>query len=617
MESTTNSTLKHKIAFIVVFSLIISSIIIGGCNSSKTEENKTTSDKTSSQDDRLDWFKNAKFGMFIHWGPYSQLAGEWNGRKVPPGDNAEWIMKDLQIPVNEYRELARKFNPVKFDAKEWVKVAKAAGMKYIVITSKHHDGFAMYKSGVSEYNIVDWTPFKRDPLKELSEACAAEGIKFCVYYSHREDWDHPGGYGNNWEYDNDWGDNLYSKEKFEKYLEEKAKPQLRELLNNYGPIGLVWFDRGLYTPEQGNDFVNLIHDIQPATLINGRVGHYNQEFLADYQSMSDNGMPPGGLEEYWESPQTLNGTWGYSKHDLLWKSPETIIIKLVEIASRGGNYLLNIGPDGNGEIPDTTLQIFKKVGSWVERNAESIYGTTANPFGELPWGYCTIKDNKIYVFVREWPLEKTISLSGLKNKVTSAYLLVNKTTILDVEQTANLTRIKLPEQAPDSPVSVLVLETDDIPKVDPPKVVQDSVGKMVFNYLTANTTGKTLTRFNRKGGFHISKWTTPEDAVEWTVNITKPGKFRMDIKYAANKEWEGKTYEINFAGSHIEKSVLHTGSWYDYSVFPLGYIEINSGGEYKLMMRPKENSSPDLMYLNSITLTPVTEIKTEGWGVAK
>ena len=617
MEIIKYSKLNHRALAMILLSLLITSFMIGGCNNTKTEEISTISGNIPAQDDRLEWFKDAKFGMFIHWGPYAQLAGEWNGRKVPAGDNAEWIMKDLQIPVNEYRELAHKFNPVKFDAGEWVRVAKSAGMKYIVITSKHHDGFAMYKSGVSEYNIVDWTPFKRDPLKELSEACAAEGIKFCVYYSHREDWDHPGGYGNNWEYDNDWGDDLYNKEKFEKYLEEKAKPQLRELLSNYGPIGLVWFDRGLYTPEQGKDFVNLIRDIQPATLINGRVGHYNQEFLADYQSMSDNGMPPGGLEEYWESPQTLNGTWGYSKHDLLWKTPETIIIKLVEIASRGGNYLLNIGPDGNGVIPDTTVQIFKKVGSWLERNAESIYGTTANPFGELPWGYCTIKDNKIYVFVREWPVEKTISLSGLKNKVTSAYLLINKTTTLEIEQTGDLTKIKLPDQAPDSPVSVLVLETDDVPKVDPPKVIQDTAGKMVFNYLAANTTGKTLTRFNRKGGFHISKWTTPEDAVEWTVNITKPGKFRMDIKYAANKEWEGKTYEINFAGSHIEKSVLHTGSWYDYSVFPIGYIEISSGGEYKLSMRPMENSSPDLMYLNSITLTPVTEMKPEGWGAAK
>ena len=228
--------------------------------------------------------------------------------------------------------------------------------------------------------------------------------------------------------------NFYDHEKYTKYLKEKAKPQLRELLTNYGPIGLVWFDRGMYTPEQGMEFVNLVHDLQPATLINSRVGNYSQELLGDYQSMSDNGMPPGGLKEYWESAQTLNKTWGFSKFDTLWKSPETVIRNLVSIVSRGGNYLLNIGPKGDGEIPDATVEIFRKVGPWVERNAESIYGTTANPFGELPWGYCTVKGSKLYLFVRDWPQDGMLTVPGLKNAVTSAYLLLDKSTKLPVTQ---------------------------------------------------------------------------------------------------------------------------------------------------------------------------------------
>ena len=571
--------------------------------------------KEAAPEDRMQWWNDAKFGMFIHWGPYSQLAGEWNGRQVKVGEVAEWIMKELKIPVNEYRELAHNMNPVRFNAQEWVRLAKATGMKYIVITAKHHDGFAMYKSNVSSYNIVDWTPFKRDPLKELSQACAEVGIKFCIYYSHREDWDHPGGYGNNWEYDNDWGSNFYDHEKFEKYLEEKAKPQLRELLTNYGPIGLVWFDRGMFTPEQGLEFVNLVHSIQPSTLINGRVGNYEQEFLGDYQNMNDNGTPPGGMREYWEAPQTLNSTWGFSKFDTLWKKPEAVIQRLVEIVSRGGNYLLNIGPKGSGEIPRATIEIFRKVGLWVERNAESIYGTTANPFGELPWGYCTVKESKLYLFIRDWPQDNVLTVSGVKNPVTSAYFLVDKSTKLSVNQADNLTRITLPAKAPDDPISVLVLEIDGFPKVNPSVVLQNDTGVIEFNYLTAKTRGKTMTRFNRKGGFHISKWTGPEDAVDWFVNVTKPGKFKVNITYAANKEWEGKYFEITIGKSHIEKQVICTGDWYEYHEFPVGYIEFPKAGMYTLTIRPKVQSDTYLMYLNSISLNPVESIKQDGWSV--
>lgn len=574
-----------------------------------------TSGNYSDNNDRLEWFKEAKFGMFIHWGPYSQLAGEWNGRQVSVGENAEWIMKKLKIPVNEYRDLAHAMNPVRFDAKEWVRLAKDAGMKYIVITAKHHDGFAMYQSNVSSYNIVDWTKFKRDPLKELSQACAEEGIKFCVYYSHREDWDHPGGYGNNWDYDNDWGGNFYDSEKFNKYLEEKAKPQLRELLTNYGPIGLVWFDRGMYTPEQGHEFVSLVHDLQPSALINGRVGNYDQEFLGDYQSMADNGMPPGGLEEYWETPITLNETWGFSKFDTLWKSPETVIQRLVEIVSRGGNFLLNIGPQGDGKIPDATVEIFSKVGPWVARNAESIYGTTSNPFGEMPWGYCTVKENKLYLFVSDWPQDGMLNLTGLKNPVLSAYLLIDKSTNLPVEQGENQTLISIPKRPPDDPLTVLVLLLDGSPEVDPPLVLQDEAGEIELNYLTSITHGNARTRFNRKGGFHISKWTAPEDEVGWVININKPGKFEVKINYAANREWEGNHFVLTSGKSLIEKPVIYTGDWYEYHEFPIGYIEFPKEGKYTLTIRPKETYETNLMYLRSITLNPAIEIKKDGWGI--
>ncbi len=588
-------------------------ILIISCHSRQTENAEQQKPVQSNEINRLDWFREAKFGMFIHWGPYSCLAGEWNGRQVPVGRNAEWIMKELKIPVAEYRKAAREMNPVKFDAEQLVDLAKSTGMKYIVLTAKHHDGFAMYHSKVSDYNIVDWTPFKRDPLKELAKACAGKGIKFCVYYSPREDWDHPGGYGNDWDYDNDWGSDIYNREKFGKYLEEKAKPQLKELLTEYGPLGLVWFDRGMYTPEQGKEFADLVHSLQPNTLINGRVVHYDQEFLGDYQSMSDNGMPPGGLEEYWETPMTLNRTWGYSKFDTQWKSPETVIQRLVEIVSRGGNYLLNIGPKGDGEIPEETVKIFNSVGPWIRRNAESIYGTSASPFGELKWGYCTIRDNRVYLFIRDWPQDKKLTVSGLRNEVRSAYFLAGGSEKIIVTKNDNDIIISLPAAPPDFPFSVVALETDGPPQVDPPVVNQDEKGRAELNYLTVTTYGKTVTRFNRKGGFHISKWTCLEDYAEWKISISRPGNYRIKIAYAANKEWEGTPFEITVGKTLIKRSVMPTGGWYDYKELPAGYVEFPEAGIYKLTIKPELKRNMYLMYLRSITLEPVDNIKKSGW----
>ena len=603
--------MKFSYASLLISFLLI--IFFSDCrNQSERVPEKNISEQEPDGPD-LDWFREAKFGMFIHWGPYSCLAGEYNGRQVPVSQNAEWIMKNLTIPVNEYHEVARKMNPLKFDADELVRLAKETGMKYIVITAKHHDGFAMYDSKVSDYNIVKWGSFGRDPLKELSEACARHGIKFCFYYSHREDWDHPGGYGNNWDYDNDWGSDLYNKAAFNKYLEEKAKPQLRELLTNYGPVGLVWFDRGMYTPEQGKEFVRLVHDLQPATLINGRVGHYDQELPGDYQSMADNGMPPGGLREYWETPMTLNRTWGFSKFDTLWKSPETVITRLVEIVSRGGNFLLNIGPTGDGEIPEATKRIFSEVGPWVSRNAESIYGTTANPFGELPWGYCTVKGNRLYLLVRDWPPDGKIKLQGLKNQANSAYLLKDQSERLSFTRNEEQIVIQVPSVAPDKPLSVVVLELNGAPVVAPREVFQDENGSLMLDYLTVKTTGKAVTRFNRKGGFHISKWNGPDDIAEWMIKINKPGIFKVNITYAANKEWDGEKYEIAAGNQVIRQSVVHTGDWYDYQEFPAGYLEFTEAGVIRLTIRPADQSTTNLMYLKSIRLDPVKETKRYGW----
>ena len=298
--------------WIVVTSIFL--LILTACKQEK--ETKSAQSENLSEED-MRWWIDAKFGMFIHWGPYAVLGGEWNGQQLPVGTTAECIMQKLEIPVEDYRKIAATFNPVHFNAEEWADLAARAGIKYLVITAKHHDGFAMYHSQVSNYNIVDYTPFGRDPLDELALACKKRDIRFCFYYSHREDWEHPYAYGNYWDFETSQQDgfNYDPKKPFTTYLDEKAKPQLKELLTNYGPIGLVWFDRGMFTHEQGMEFVSLVREIQPKCIINGRVGNYNLDLIGDYQNMNDNGMPPGGVEEHWETPQTLNETWGYSKFE--------------------------------------------------------------------------------------------------------------------------------------------------------------------------------------------------------------------------------------------------------------------------------------------------------------
>lgn len=551
-----------------------------------------------TKEERLQWFKEAKFGMFIHWGPYSLLAGEWNGKKVPVGENAEWIMHTLKIPVNEYRKIAQQFNPVKFNAEEWVTLAKSTGMKYLVITSKHHDGFAMYHSKVSDYNIVDYTPFKRDPMTELANACKKEGIKFCFYYSHREDWDNPDAYGNDWDYDP-------AKKDFEKYLEEKSKPQVREILTGYGPLGLIWFDRGIYTQQQADEFISIVRELQPACLVNGRVGNYETELIGDYQNMNDNGMPIGGIEEYWETPQTLNETWGYSKFDTTWKNPKEVIRRLVEIVSSGGNYLLNVGPTGEGIIPESSVAILHTVGKWMSQNNESIYGTTPNPFYNLSFGRCTVKGEKLYLHVFNWPSDGKLRISGLKNNVKTAYLMIDKNQKLQLNRKGDEVFISVPKKPVDSINTVVVMEIEGAPNVEPVIVEQKKDGSVDLGYVEAITGGKTVKRFNRKGEFHISKWTDPEDTIIWNFTIKKPGYFDIMITYAANKEWQGREYVVSVGLEKLTARVDSTGDWYDYKTFKIGSLNISKAGKHTIVIRPDSTSKDYLMYFKSMQLVPV------------
>ncbi len=547
---------------------------------------------------RLQWFQHDKFGMFIHWGPYSYLAGEWKGQRIPVGTEAEWIMQRFNIPVAEYREMAHKMNPVHFDADQWVALAKATGMKYLVITAKHHDGFAMYRSQVSKYNIADWTPFGRDPLAEISAACRKAGIRFCVYYSHREDWDHPDGYGNNWDYDR-------SRKNFERYLEEKSKPQLRELLSNYGPIGLVWFDRGMDTPEHARQFIQTVHQLQPRCLINGRVGNYGEDLMGDYQDMNDNGMPTGGLQEYWETPQTLNTTWGYSQFDQQWKTSGDVIHRLVEIVSKGGNYLLNIGPMADGTIPQPSVSTLREVGAWVGANGESIYGTSASPLPEQTWGRSTVKGNHLYLHVFSWPADGRLRISGLNNQVVAAYALTNRSRPLTISRANGTPVIALPPQPPDHRDAVIVLELDGPPRVDSTIVTQGSDAPFELDYVSGMTAGRAMKRFNRDGKFHIGKWTGPEDSITWRVLVSQVGEYNVRIRYSARQESRDAKYVITIGGQTVAGAVVPTGEGYQYKTFDLGKINLAKAGLSTVRIKPAAEYGHNLMFFQTLELTPI------------
>jgi alpha-L-fucosidase len=452
----------------------------------------------AAQQQRMAWFTHARLGMFIHWGLYAIPAGQWPGRENQT--RAEWIMLQENLTTPEYEPLAAQFNPVKFDAKAWVAVAKAAGMKYLVITAKHHDGFAIFDSKVSSYDIMDASPFKRDPLKELAAACREAGIVFCVYYS-TADWHHPDSpakYSQRRRHpvtgklNPDSGFHGEPKDnpdvgQYADYMRE----QVRELLTNYGAVGIVWFDGGgaFRVPERaellkGEELAAMIHQLQPGTLINNRLG-----VTADYGTPEQR-IPGGRTGEPFEVCMTLNKHWGYNRFDQDWKSPALVVRNIADIVSKGGNYLLNVGPTAEGEIPAESIRILKEIGQWTTANAEAIYGAGPTPFGEElgsedpgqkdkdgqpmwidrdDWR-CTTQPGKLYFTLLKWP-GATFSLPVFKNKITKAYLLA------DLRRTplkAGAGKVDLPATPPAGLAPVLCLEIEGDVKPDTAKAKVDA-----------------------------------------------------------------------------------------------------------------------------------------------
>lgn len=429
------------------------------------------------------WYHDARFGMFIHWGLYAIPAGRWKGKPVK--GIGEQIMRFAQIPAAEYEKLARGFNPIHFDADAWVKLAVRAGMKYLVLTTKHHDGFALFDSAASDFTVTKATPFGRDIVKELAEACALHGIRFCVYYSQRQDWHEPDGAWNEWP-----GQFPAPREErgfhFRRYCESKAFPQVRELLTNYGPIGLVWFDTPAdSTEEDSRDFYDLVHSLQPDTLVCDRVGNG----FGDYAVLGDNEFPycPDNLNG--EVPATMNHTWGFKADDHEWKSTRDLLYSLLRSVSCGCNYLLNIGPDALGDIPQEAVTRLEEIGEWLRINKDAVYGASAVPFSApCDWGLATCRDNRLYLILDQWPQDGEFSLTGICNRPLSARLLGHDAAI-QVERHAGVIRITgLPPQAPSRCFSVIELTLDGACAVDP-TLRPDSRGNVILQSGRARPSG--------------------------------------------------------------------------------------------------------------------------------
>lgn len=571
-----------------------------------------------TKDERMAWFREARFGMFVHWGLYSAAGGSWDG-KVYPQDYAEWIQTWAKIPSKEYAEVLKpQFTAAKFDAKEWAALAKEAGMRYLIVTSRHHDGFSIFNSKQS-YSLdnpitggTNISPEGRDLYGELIDAFQEEGLKTGAYYSLL-DWQHPDSY-EGFQLNENTEDYQPDHDVYREYIYQ----QIKELATNYAAFDVLWVDFSS-KEKQGETWgtKRILEDLiqwRPEIIVNNRFWDNLENKNGDIGT-PEKYIPPTGLPDMdWEVSHTMNESYGYSEHDDNWKSFDQIMHLFVETVSKGGNFLLNVGPDGEGAIPDEAADILQKIGNWMKINQLSIYGTTASPFSNLDWGYSTQKEGKIFLHIFDRPSSGLISLP-LENTIKNAAPLYDPNQELEVTTAGEYQRIKLPENRP--PVEgpeVVVIEIDGKPEVLKSQIEVKNDGSIA---LTAdNAEFSEESRLKLIGASHnnpnrpnaIGGWSDPDERVYWEVKFPKPGTYKVNISYLPHSKKSGEV-ALSIGDHQVTAQLKKSASdRKDFKEVSVGEIEITQqdlgDSEFQIILKALNIENPELPEISSVRLIP-------------
>jgi len=593
-----------------IFGLLV---FLAGSVNAQTDRDRQAEDEAlhgwwpatmKDHDERLAWWRDARFGMFIHWGVYSRAGGEWKGHKVE--GYAEHLMRKEKVSRAEYLELAHGFNPIKFNADEWVRHAKQAGMRYIIITSKHHDGFAMYDSQVSDFNVMKQTAWKKDPMAALSAACKKYGIKFGFYYSHAFDWEHPDAPGNDWEYNNPGGDKgLYGGvhwydqhpellAKARHYVDTKAIPQIRELIRKYHP-DIFWFDTPGKLPFSENlRILKAIRETDLHVVVNGRLAREGDNNFGDYKNTADRPAEFYPVTGDWEAIPTTNESYGYHQFDSSHKPVAHFIRLLAKSASRGGNLLMNIGPKGDGTFDGKDLHILQGIGKWMDINAGSIRGTGAGPLPLQNWGVSTRKGNELFLHVFDWPADGKLYVGGLKGGISKVFLLSDVLRAsLTSSPAGNDLVINVPRRVPDTADAVIVVQLKDGAAFDSVQFVAPNIALTRLLAFDARLHGNGFSFGDgKRDRFYVDGWSSKDQYLSWDFRTVVAADYHMTITYRAG-EGCGGTYRWQVDGIQGEQKVAPGGSDEVVTV-DLGTVSLGAG-THELSIRPVEIADRLLM----------------------
>ena len=571
----------------LLFGLLFASMHVSVCQCSASEDHS----------DRMRWFREARFGLFIHWGVYAVPAGEWQGQPIP--GIGEWIMKNAKIPVADYKALAPEFTATNYDPAAWARLAREAGMKYIVITSKHHDGFALYDSKVTDWDVTA-SGAKRDLLAPLAEAARKEGLKFGLYYSQAQDWTHPGGAklgdGKDW-------DPAHTGD-YDEYLADIALPQVKEIVERYRP-DIIWWDTPRNMTTERVEPFSAFMARHPEIINNNRLG---QGFQGDTKTPEQHIPPRGYPGELFEVCMTMNDTWGFKKDDHNWKSVRQLLCNLSDISSKGGNFLLNVGPTADGTIPAESINRLQAVGRWMATNGEAIYGTGAGPFPKrLPWGRVTMRQNPdesttLYVHIWEWPKNGRLLLPTLKENPDTIRLLAADEKV-GAKVTDEGLEMLLPNNAPDENISVLRLDfSGPVTVTQEPFVTADASGVITLAPGDADPHGSTSGNIQLRGHRsqeRLTDWNNPKWFLEYLIKTDREHSWKVTAEVAAVHP---ASITLEAAGVSQTATIRPTGGDQDWKIIELGSISLPAG-EVTIALKPVAEGWKGLS-VRSVRLAP-------------